>query len=222
MIEFEESAAPVPHDAEVVNENSIPTWRQKQRQAREEAILDAARTRIAEIGYEAMTMEELAEQVGISKPTLYQHFASKEALAVRSLVVLLERNLTYLRNLDPGLPAGVRFAQIAHWVISQRFSGELLRLGGAKISLVPVVRSHPEYVAARKELVEAMGAVVRSAQEAGAISPALAPRTLLQMLFSVVRDCEYDELIASGECSADEVTDTLTTIYLNGMRKTDD
>ena len=48
--------------------------------AREEIILDAARTRFAYYGYEKVTMDEIANDIGMSKASLYYYFPTKEAL----------------------------------------------------------------------------------------------------------------------------------------------
>ena len=56
------------------------------------------------------------------------------------------------------------------------------------------------------------------AKAEGAIDPALSTRVLIQMLTSVLRDAEYDELINKGECGEDEVRETLCAIYLTGLR----
>jgi AcrR family transcriptional regulator len=43
-------------------------------------ILDAARARLFSYGYSALTMDELAHGLGMSKKTLYVHFPSKDAI----------------------------------------------------------------------------------------------------------------------------------------------
>lgn len=43
-------------------------------------ILDAARTVFAERGFESASMEEVARHARVTKPVIYQHFASKRAL----------------------------------------------------------------------------------------------------------------------------------------------
>jgi AcrR family transcriptional regulator len=53
------------------------TLRERQKQALREEIMNAAQELVAEKGYGAMSMDELAARVGISKPTLYAHFANK-------------------------------------------------------------------------------------------------------------------------------------------------
>lgn len=53
-------------------------------------IREAALTRFASKGYEAASLAEIAADVGIKKPSIYAHFAGKEAL-FRSLVELSVR-----------------------------------------------------------------------------------------------------------------------------------
>ena len=63
--------------------------------AREELILDHARRLLAEKGFQAWNMEQLAVAVEYSKGTLYQHFSSKEdlVLAVASRILNLRADL---------------------------------------------------------------------------------------------------------------------------------
>lgn len=47
------------------------------RQQRRAQVLDAAREVFVALGYHAAGMDDIAEQAGVSKPVLYQHFPSK-------------------------------------------------------------------------------------------------------------------------------------------------
>ncbi len=47
---------------------------------RREQLLDVAVPLFAEHGYHGLSMEQLADAAGVSKPVLYQHFPSKRAL----------------------------------------------------------------------------------------------------------------------------------------------
>lgn len=76
----------------------------KQREIRQRggAILDAARRILEDEGYYALTMNRLAQEVSRSKPTVYEHFASKEdvlmGLAIEDAIqrwVLYERAATF-------------------------------------------------------------------------------------------------------------------------------
>ncbi|MFZ1468725.1 MAG: TetR/AcrR family transcriptional regulator [Paracoccaceae bacterium] len=54
--------------------------RQQNRLDRERRILDAALKVFAQSGYSGASMDAVASEAGLSKPTLYQYFTSKEAL----------------------------------------------------------------------------------------------------------------------------------------------
>ena len=58
-----------------------PTLREQQLKLREDVILREVNALLAEKGYDLMTVDEVAARVGLAKPSLYKHFASKEALA---------------------------------------------------------------------------------------------------------------------------------------------
>jgi AcrR family transcriptional regulator len=49
-------------------------------EARRRQLFDVALTLFAERGYAATTMDDIAEAAGVTKPLVYQHFASKRAL----------------------------------------------------------------------------------------------------------------------------------------------
>ena len=60
-----------------------------------ERILDAALTLFAEKGYDATSMREIAEQLGITKAALYYHFDSKADI-VRAMLADTERRVSEL------------------------------------------------------------------------------------------------------------------------------
>ncbi len=59
--------------------NALPR-RERNRRAKEKRILEAAQQIFASEGYSGATMDAVAAAAGLTKPTLYQYFVSKEAL----------------------------------------------------------------------------------------------------------------------------------------------
>jgi AcrR family transcriptional regulator len=68
-----------------------PSLRERRRQLLREEILEATHRLMTERGYAAMSMEELAASVGVSKPTLYSQFPTKEDLVAAMAAQLLDR-----------------------------------------------------------------------------------------------------------------------------------
>lgn len=56
-----------------------------------EALLDATDRILAERGYQKMTIDDLAREVGIGKGSVYLHFASKEEIALSHVDRIVER-----------------------------------------------------------------------------------------------------------------------------------
>jgi AcrR family transcriptional regulator len=59
---------------------------------RREQLVGVARSLFAERGYEATSIEEIADRAGVSKPVVYQHFGGKEGV----YAVVVDREVTYL------------------------------------------------------------------------------------------------------------------------------
>ena len=73
-----------------------------------EAILDATDRLLATSGYKKMTIEDLANEVGIGKGSVYLHFASKEDIVLSHIDRIIERLKSSLHNIaestsDPAL-----------------------------------------------------------------------------------------------------------------------
>jgi AcrR family transcriptional regulator len=56
-----------------------------------EAILDAADHLLARYGYRKMTVDDIAQEAGIGKGTIYLHFASKEEVTLSHVDRIIER-----------------------------------------------------------------------------------------------------------------------------------
>jgi TetR/AcrR family transcriptional regulator of autoinduction and epiphytic fitness len=72
------------------------SFREQVLRVREDAIISSVNRLLAEKGFDLMTVDEVAADVGIAKASLYKHFASKEALAAAAMVRVLERGAALL------------------------------------------------------------------------------------------------------------------------------
>jgi AcrR family transcriptional regulator len=69
-------------------------------EAREQAITASVNRLLSEKGFDAMTVDEVAAEVGIAKASLYKHFNSKEELACAAMVQAIQKAQAYLEDLN--------------------------------------------------------------------------------------------------------------------------
>lgn len=91
-----------------------------------EQVADAALTLLDEVGLEGLTMRRLAQALNIQAPSLYWHFASKEALIDHLADRLLDGVAT---GIDPATPWQIQVETIAR----QLRQGLLSRRDGARL-----------------------------------------------------------------------------------------
>ena len=190
------------------------TLKERQRQLREDLILDTAHELLLEQGYAEMSMDDLASRVGVSKATLYQHFPSKEELAVRVIVRSMGQGERYIASQDPQLPALQRLEQIMRHAIERRAD-----LRTAKIRISPLcIKQHPLYIAQYNRMVLALTSLVEEAKTAGDIRADLPTQIVVRTLLSLVRDADYEDLVLSGETTLGELSGLLAQIFFKGIQ----
>lgn len=84
---------------------------------RRDQLLRVGRSLFAEKGYEAVSVEEIAAEAGVSKPVVYQHFGGKEGL----YAVVVDREMTDLlgriqRALTPDRPQMMLQSAVLAWL----------------------------------------------------------------------------------------------------------
>jgi len=81
-----ESTAPA--EAGGTPDSGAPVKRRRDRRAREREILEAAERIFGERGYQGTSMDDVAAEVGVSKPLIYQYYGSKDGLFLACLARL--------------------------------------------------------------------------------------------------------------------------------------
>ena len=109
--------------------------REQIQQMREDSILSAMNRLLAEKGFELMTLDELASQVGVSKASLYKRYGSKEALAAAAMVRVLDQALAQVQVLAPVVSPRERLRGMARWAMSVQLAGDMPSLPSQNSSL---------------------------------------------------------------------------------------
>jgi AcrR family transcriptional regulator len=96
------------------------TFKDRVRHQREQEILTIARQHLREHGYHDLNMDKLADEVGIAKPTLYQHFKSKDDLIAQVIIGAMQTLEAHLHTHQQGSPRE-RLEQIVRMILYARY-----------------------------------------------------------------------------------------------------
>lgn len=196
------------------------SFREQVLRVREDAIVSSVNRLLADKGFDLMTVDEVAADVGIAKASLYKHFASKEALAAAAMVRLLERLLAILdqQAARPGVSAFARLEAVIRWALAQQLAGEMPTVPSQNSSLRAELMANKVYLELLLQVSERLGAWIQQAQADGEIDPALPPEVVLLTVYARGCDPVPAFLKSSGNFSDEQITDWVMTICLRGLR----
>lgn len=185
-------------------------YRLRQWQDREEAIIEAAYELMAGQGYMAMSVEDVLNAVGISRPTFYAHFDSKEALGVAVLLGMMQRAQVTLRELaqDKSPDEAVR-AQM-DWLLETNFDTRNKFENGRAM----VLFNHERVQEGLREVEKLLAGSFERAQKAGAIREDVSAATLARTLLGVLRDPLNEVDCRSGALKLDHLKAELRKLLL--------
>ena len=162
--------------------------KERQREEREQLILQEGEALIVEKGYSDTSMDDIAARVGVSKGTLYLHFASKEDL----IVAVIETNLrAFTESMNTIIDSDVSPREKLEGLIRLVYTGSsegrmqmmesLLRVPELRLRLME--HKKETLTAFAKSAAQRLSAVIDAGKAAGDFDPAI-PTPVLQAIFS--------------------------------------
>ena len=195
------------------------SFRQKIHLAREEAIVATVKRLLAEKGFDLMTVDEVAAEVGIAKASLYKHFPSKEALAAAAMVQMMGLALDQVQALDAqeGLGAIDRLKAITRWTLETQLAGQMPTLPAENSTLRNALIADRDYMDGLMTLSDRLGAWIVQAQADGTVNRALPPEAVLFTIFARACDPVLGFLKAGGSHSDAQIVDWVMSTCFDGL-----
>jgi len=196
------------------------SFREQVLRVREDAIVAAVNRLLADKGFDLMTVDEVAAEVGIAKASLYKHFPSKEALAAAAMVRLLERTLAFIDQQAARTDAtpAQRLEAMVRWALKLQLAGEMPTVPSQNSSLRAELMAHQVYLDLLMQVSDRLGAWILEAQAAGDIDAALPPELVLYNIYARACDPVPAVLKAGGRFNDAEIVDLVTETCLRGLR----
>jgi AcrR family transcriptional regulator len=184
---------------------------------REVAILDAATAILASKGYDLMTMDDVANAVGISKPSLYKHFKSKEVLIGVALIRLIDGALDFLGQLDAKAPPIEKLKSLLKWALEVRLNGGMPFLPSTNANVREMLMRNLKYVTRVLKLNGKIEKLVLAAQKQGDLNPNLPSDVILFSYYSRTCDPAVDYLQTFSKMDKTQIVDHMIQVAFSGI-----
>ncbi len=200
--------------------------------AREQAITDSVNRLLSEKGFDAMTVDEVAAEVGIAKASLYKHFSSKEALACAAMVQAMQKAQEFLEGLKKGTASGQSEAFQAQsmglnalnklmastrWTLQLKLMGQMPTLPSHNSTLRATLMASRPYMDGLMRVADILGEWILQAQKEGFLNPGLPPIAVLYTLYARACDPVLEFLKMSEQHSDEEIIDIVMTTCFAGL-----
>ena len=187
--------------------------------AREDAIVVAANRLLAEKGFDAMTVDAVAAEVGIAKASLYKHFSSKEALAAAAMIRVLDHALAHIETLRAD-PAGDEIDQlkaVVRWTMQVQLAGEMPSLPTQNSALRTALTSNRAYLDRLMQVSDRLGEWITAGQRSGRLDAELPAEVILYTIFARACDPVLGVLKATANFTDAQIVDMLISTCFEGL-----
>ena len=185
--------------------------------AREDAIIQAVNRLLADKGFEAMTVDQVAADVGIAKASLYKHFPSKEDLAAAAMVSVMKRAQAFLDTLPAEASAIDKLRAVVKWTMGLKLAGEMPSLPSQNSSLRTTLMGNQAYLGGLMDVSLRLGVWIEMAQASGQLNPKLPPIAVLYTLYARACDPVLEFLKMSDLHSNEEIIDLVMSTCFDGL-----
>jgi AcrR family transcriptional regulator len=193
------------------------SFKQRMLQVREEAIVHTVNRLLAEKGFDAMTVDEVAAQVGIAKASLYKHFPSKEDLAAAAMVRVMRRAQDFIASLPEDAPPVDNLREVVRWVLQVKLAGDMPTLPSQNSSLRATLMANRDYMDGLMDLSDRLGAWIEAAQTRGELNPQLPAIAILYTFFARACDSVVEFLQMGGLFTDAQITELVLTTCFEGL-----
>jgi AcrR family transcriptional regulator len=198
-------------------DSAKPSFKEQMLAAREEAIILTVNRLLAEKGFDAMTVDEVAADVGIAKASLYKHFPSKEDLAAAAMVRAMDGARDFLASLSEDQAPIAKLKAVVRWTLETQLAGRMPSLPSQNSSLRATLIGNRRYMDGLMEISDRLGEWIVQAQGQGILNPKLPAIAVLYTLFARACDPVVEFLKAGDQHDDEEIIELIMSTCFDGL-----
>jgi TetR/AcrR family transcriptional regulator, regulator of autoinduction and epiphytic fitness len=194
-----------------------PSFKTQMLKVREDAIVHAVNRLLAEKGFDAMTVDEVAAKVGIAKASLYKHFPSKEDLAAAAMVRVMRQAQQFFGSLPQDATPLENLRAAVRWTMAVKLAGDMPSLPSQNSRLRATLMASKDYMDGLIEVSDRLGAWIEAAQADGSMSRRLPAIVVLYTLYARACDPVLEFLQMGGQHSDEEIVELVLSTCFDGL-----
>ena len=194
------------------------TFKQRMMLERESLIIETVNHLLATKGYDAMTVDEIADTVGIAKASLYRHFPSKEALGMAALVDIMHKALEIINQLNATDQTAIdKLKALTQWAMRLKLAQKMPNLPSENSQLRELLIANDDYTNNLVMLSDSIGEWIEQAQAEGRLQSNIPGLAILYTLYARACDPVLGFLRSSQLYDDDEIIDIVTRTCFEGL-----
>ena len=194
------------------------TFKQRMMLERESLIIETVNHLLATKGYDAMTVDEIADTVGIAKASLYRHFPSKEALGMAALVDIMHKALEIINQLNATDQNAIdKLKALTQWAMRLKLAQKMPNLPSENSQLRDLIIANDDYTNNLVMLSDSIGEWIEQAQAEGKLQSNIPGLAILYTLYARACDPVLGFLRSSQLYDDDEIITIVTRTCFEGL-----
>lgn len=194
------------------------TFKQRMMLERESLIIETVNHLLATKGYDAMTVDEIADTVGIAKASLYRHFPSKEALGMAALVDIMRKALGVINQLNATDQTAIdKLKALTQWAMRLKLAQKMPNLPSENSQLRELLIANDDYTNNLVMLSDSIGEWIEQAQAEGKLQSNIPGLAILYTLYARACDPVLGFLRSSQLYNDDEIIAIVTRTCFEGL-----
>ena len=194
------------------------TFKQRMMLERESLIIETVNHLLATKGYDAMTVDEIADTVGIAKASLYRHFPSKEALGMAALVDIMHKALEIINQLNATDQTAIdKLKALTQWAMRLKLAQKMPNLPSENSQRRELLIANDDYTNNLVMLSDSIGEWIEQAQAEGKLQSNIPGLAILYTLYARACDPVLGFLRSSQLYDDDEIIAIVTRTCFEGL-----
>jgi len=195
------------------------SYKERARRRREQEILRSAARMIRDQGYVNLNMDDLADEVGISKPTLYQHFKGKDDMVAKTMLQTMRKMEEHILAVE-GDTAFHKLENIMRYMLEAHADPEgfsMTIIQDSSLAMQHLTGGNPEMQAIQRRVGSRIYEIISEAKDDGDIRADVPNIIVMSAMFSSMSMLQGPRIMGDNSLTPAEVIDGALAYFRRGI-----